>query len=120
MIPTIVQIVIGIVALIVVDSLWLSTFGQYSLKMTEAIQGSPVVFNLLAAVVVYVALSYIVFQVHSVTEAALMGSAVYAVYDFTSFALLKKYELGVAIADTLWGGVLFASVYSILKYLKLN
>jgi uncharacterized membrane protein len=120
MIPSLGQIVAAIIALIAIDSLWLFTFGQYSLQMTERIQTSPVLFNLLAAVVVYIALTYLVFQVNSVMEAALMGSAVYAVYDFTNLALLKKYEIGVAVADTIWGGVLFASVFSILKYLKLN
>ena len=49
-----------------------------------------------------------------------LGAATYAVYDFTSLAILKKYEVGVAIADTVWGGVLFATVFSILKYFKIS
>jgi len=71
-----------------------------------------------AALIVYVALGYLVWQVNSVQEAALLGSAVYAVYDFTSLAVLKKYEVWIAVADTLWGGVLFSGVYSVLKALK--
>ena len=67
------------------------------------------------ALVVYVALAYLVYQVKTVQEAALLGAATYAVYDFTSMALLKKYELNVAIADTLWGGALFAIVFTLLK-----
>ena len=106
------------VAFVAIDSVWLLTAGQYALAMTQRIQGSPVIMNLGAALVVYVALAYLVWQVNSVQEAALMGAAVYAVYDFTSLTILKKYELGMAIADTVWGSVLFAGVYSVLQYFK--
>jgi hypothetical protein len=106
--------------LAVVDALWLFTVGQYALQMTERIQGSPVQFGIVASIVVYVALAYLVYQVNTPVEAGLLGAATYAVYDFTSLAILKKYEVGVAIADTVWGGVLFASVFSILKYFKLH
>jgi len=120
MIPSFKQLVVAIIVLVVIDSVWLLTAGRYALAMTQRIQGSPVVMNLGAALVVYVALAYLVWQVKSVQEAALMGAAVYAVYDFTSLTILKKYELGMAVADTVWGGVLFAGVYSVLQYLKVN
>ena len=119
MIPSLKQLVVAMVALVLIDSVWLLTAGRYALAMTQRIQGSAVVFNMGAAAIVYVALGYLVWQVKSVQEAALMGSAVYAVYDFTSLALLKKYEWTMAVADTLWGGVLFASVFSVLKVLKM-
>jgi len=118
MIPSFKQLVVAIVALVLIDSVWLLTAGRYALAMTQRIQGSPVVMNLGAALVVYVALGYLVWQVNSVQEAALMGAAVYAVYDFTSLTILKKYELGMAVADTVWGAVLFAGVYSVLQYFK--
>ena len=120
MIPSLKQLVAAMGVLIVVDSIWLLTAGQYALKMTERIQGSPVQFGILASIVVYVALAYLVYQVNTPLEAGLLGAATYAVYDFTSLAILKKYEVGIAIADTIWGGVLFATVFSILKYFKLN
>jgi uncharacterized membrane protein len=117
MIPSIKQVVIAILLLVAVDAVWLFTAGQYALAMTERIQGSPVSFNFAAGLVVYVALAYLIYQVNSVQDAALLGAATYAVYDFTSLTILKKYELGMAAADTLWGGVLFAIVFSILKRL---
>jgi uncharacterized membrane protein len=120
MIPSLKQLVAAMVVLIVVDSIWLLTAGQYALQMTERIQGSPVQFGILASIVVYVALAYLVYQVNTPLEAGLLGAATYAVYDFTSLAILKKYEVGMAIADTVWGGVLFATVFSILKYFKLH
>uniref|UniRef100_A0A6C0K0T7 DUF2177 family protein n=1 Tax=viral metagenome TaxID=1070528 RepID=A0A6C0K0T7_9ZZZZ len=119
MIPSLQQLAVAMVVLALIDSVWLLTAGQYALAMTQRIQGSSVVFNIGAAFIVYIALGYLVWQVKSVQEAALMGSAVYAVYDFTSLAILKKYELGMAVADTVWGSVLFASVFWILKYFNI-
>ena len=120
MIPSLTQLVAAMIALALVDAVWLLTAGQYALKMTERIQGSPVQFGILASIVVYVALAYLVYQVNTPLEAGLLGAATYAVYDFTSLAILKKYEVKIAIADTIWGGVLFATVFSILKYFKLH
>jgi len=118
MIPSLKQLGLAMLAFVVIDSVWLFTVGQYAMAMTSRIQGSSAVLNLWAALIVYVALGYLVWQVNSVQEAALLGSAVYAVYDFTSLAVLKKYEVWIAVADTLWGGVLFSGVYSVLKALK--
>ena len=115
MIPSLNQFISAILLLIAVDLPWLLTVGRYALGMTERIQGSPVVMQFGPALVVYIALAYLVYQVKTVGEAALLGAATYAVYDFTSLAILKKYELNVAIADTLWGGALFAIVFTILK-----
>jgi len=107
----------AMILFVVVDAVWLLTAGQYALAMTERIQGSPVSFRLVAAIPVYIALAYLIFQVSSAQEAALMGAATYAVYDFTSLTILKKYELGMAVADSLWGGALFAIVFTLLKKL---
>jgi len=115
MIPSLKQFIIAILLLIAVDLPWLLTVGRYAVGMTERIQGSPVVMRFGPALVVYVALAYLVYQVTTVQDAALLGAATYAVYDFTSMAILKKYELGVAAADTLWGGALFAIVFTLLK-----
>jgi len=117
MIPSLKQIVVAILLLVAVDAVWLLTAGHYAIGMTERIQGSPVTFRLIPGLIVYVALAYLVYQVNSVQDAALLGAATYAVYDFTSLTILKKYELGMAAADTLWGGALFAITFSILRRL---
>jgi uncharacterized membrane protein len=115
MIPSLKQMLIAGALLIIVDLPWLLTAGQHGLALAQTIQGSPVVMNLAAALVVYVALAYLIYQVSTVGEAALLGAATYAVYDFTTLAVLKKYEWGMAAADTLWGGALFAIVFTVLK-----
>lgn len=105
---------IAIGLLIAVDSVWLLTVGRSALTMTAAIQGEPVSFRVLPAIIVYIALAYLVIQSENVHHAALVGAATYAVYDFTSLTLLKKYSPTIAVADTLWGGVLFAIVKVIM------
>ena len=115
MIPSLSQLVIAMLLFVAVDLPWLLTVGRYALQMTERIQGSPVVMRFGPAVVVYIALAYLIYQVTTVQDAALLGAATYAVYDFTSITVLKKYELAVAAADTLWGGALFAIVFTLLK-----
>ena len=119
MIPSLKQMIIAAILFVLVDLPWLLTAGQYALRMTERIQGSPVILQYGPALVVYVAVAYLVYQVTTVQEAALLGAATYAVYDFTSLAILKKYEWTMAVADTVWGSVLFASVFSVLKYFNI-
>ena len=117
MIPSVRKMLFAMILFVVVDAVWLLTAGRYALAMTERIQGSPVTLRFAAAIPVYIALAYLIYQVNSVQDAALMGAATYAIYDFTSLAILKKYEVGMAVADTLWGGALFAIVFTLLKKL---
>jgi uncharacterized membrane protein len=106
---------VAFVLLLVVDAVWLFFVGPTALTMTAAIQGTPVAFKILPALIVYIALAYLVQLPTSVTDAALLGASVYAVYDFTSLSLLAKYSPLIAIADTMWGGVLFATVHVLLR-----
>ena len=109
----VVDFITVIVLLVGVDLIWLLTAGRLSLKMLEKIQGSPVVMRFWAAAVVYVALAYLVLQAKNLWQAIGIGSATYAVYDFTSLATLIDYDWRIAIADTIWGGILFGTVWKI-------
>jgi len=101
--------------IIAIDIPWLWSTSGSSLAMFEKIQGVPVRFLLWPAVIVYIALAYLLLQQTSVQGAFLNGAAVYAVYDFTNLAILKDYTLQFAITDTLWGGTLFAIAHYILS-----
>jgi uncharacterized membrane protein len=103
--------------LILLDIPWLwftSQGAKGSLAMFEKIQGVPVRFLLWPAVIVYIALAFLLLQQTSVQGAFLNGAAVYAVYDFTNLAILKDYTIQFAVMDTLWGGTLFALAYYII------
>jgi uncharacterized membrane protein len=98
-----------------VDIFWLLTGGIYARKMTERIQGQPIQLRFVSAALVYVFLAYLLLQTKSAKEAFLYGAAIYGVYDFTSHAILDQYDWKFAIADTLWGGVLFVVARHLLK-----
>ena len=101
--------------LFLVDIFWLLTGGIYARQMTQRIQGHPIQFRYVSAVVVYLFMAYMLLEVTSYKQAFMYGLATYAVYDFTNYALLTNYDLKFAIADTLWGGVLFTIAFHLLK-----
>jgi uncharacterized membrane protein len=111
-----------LVIMLVLDSVYLyftkSTFGQ----MVAKIQRTALEFKLVGAVVVYLLLAiglyvFIVEPGKSLWHAALFGLVVYGVYDFTSYAILKKYDLNVAIMDMAWGSVLMTGTTYIVRAL---
>ena len=103
-----------IIILIIVDLIWLSTGGKYAIRMTEKIQKEPLIFRYASGFIVYLALAYLLLQTKNYKQAFLYGLTTYIVYDFTNYALLKDYDLKFAIADSLWGGILFVIVYYII------
>lgn len=110
--------VIAFFILIALDIPWLTIQLAASQKMFSEIQGGRAVqMRFLPAIVVYIALTYLLLLQKTVTEAFLSGAAVYAVYDFTNLTVFKDYTLGFAVADTLWGGVLFSLAHLILDRL---
>lgn len=86
--------------------------------MFRAIQGSPIQMRMWAAIPVYIALAYLLLHQTSTLGAFTQGAAVYAVYDFTNLLVFKNYTLSFALADTVWGGVLFATAHTILKNIR--
>lgn len=98
-----------------IDLPWLMVSGPYVSAMIQRIQGSSLQMRILPAIVVYVALGYLLTQTDSPLHAFYMGAATYAVYDFTNLATLKNYDFSFALVDSLWGGVLFALARFILN-----
>jgi len=99
-----------ILLLALVDLPWLLFIGETAQKLIFRIQGSDLSLRYAPAFVVYIALAYLVLQVETPLEAFKMGVATYAVYDFTNLAMFKNYTLSFALMDSLWGGILFATV----------
>ena len=90
------------------DLPWLLLNAETAQKIVFRIQGSDLKLKMAPALIVYLALAYLVTKTESVTEAFKVGMAVYAVYDFTNLAMFKNYPLSFALMDTVWGGVLMA------------
>jgi uncharacterized membrane protein len=106
--------------LMLVDMPWLFFIGGAYGDAVQRIQGGrPMVVRFFAALPVYVALAFLVRRMESIKDAFMTGAATYAVYDFTVMTVFKDYPLSLAVGDTVWGGILFAAVYSLNKWLKL-
>ena len=96
---------------ILCDLPWLWGSSSTVQPMFKRIQGGmPLEPRWAAGIPVYFALAYLVQIAKSTPEAGLIGLSTYAVYDFTNLATLTHYKLEFAIADSLWGGILFMIV----------
>ncbi len=98
----------AVLLLILFDMPWLMMIGETAQKLVMRIQGSEMKLRYAPALVVYIALAYLVTKTESPMEAFLVGMATYAVYDFTNYAMFKNYTLSFAIMDSIWGGILLA------------
>jgi len=106
--------IIGLVALLIflLDLPWLSLVGGNYNAIIQAIQGGKEVrMRPIAGIVVYPALAFLALKTQSFQDAFLTGMCVYAVYDFTVLAAFKEYPLYMAVADSIWGGLLFTAVF---------
>jgi len=90
-----------------IDLFWIATGGIYARSIAEKIQGDSLEIRYLPALITYLFLAYMLLETKSYKQAFIYGVCIYGVYDFTTMALLKDYDWKFAIADTLWGGVLF-------------
>jgi len=106
--------------LVVLDLPWLLATQPFTSTMVRQIQGGDdAVLRIIPAVIVYFALSYLLTIPKTGVEAFLLGSSVYAVYDFTNYATLKNYDIRFGVLDTLWGGILMTSAFYASSYLHL-
>jgi uncharacterized membrane protein len=101
--------------LFLVDLFWIATGGIYARAIVERIQGEALEIRYLPALMAYLLLAYMLLETTSYKQAFIYGVCIYGVYDFTTLALLKGYDWKFAVADTLWGGILFASARYVLR-----
>lgn len=104
----------------ILDFLWIGGFLLDHFKpMIQRIQGEPMVSNPFSVIMAYLILisliTIITAKSDSILEAFIIGFLTIAVYESTNFVTLKHWNLRIAILDSLWGGVLFASVFYILR-----
>ncbi len=111
-----IQFVKVMLLIIAIDIPWLLLTQPYVSAMIRKIQGGDdAVMRYGSALIVYVALAYLAQIPKTAMEAFFIGASVYAVFDFTNYAIFKNYDWRIAIADTLWGGILFTLVFYAMK-----
>ena len=117
------------VIILLLDSLYLRQIAPPFGKMMKRIQGSPMETKLLPAAVVYLALVgawYVFIYTHlkdysyreNLVRAGLLGLFIYSVFDFTNLAVIDRYELHLAVIDSIWGGILFASSTALFLWVR--
>ena len=114
---------VSAIVFVVIDFIYLNLASSYFNNQIKMVQGSPIQFNLLGAVLCYIILilgiNYFIIQPRkSVGDAFLLGTFVYGVYETTNYTLLKNWTLLTVFIDTLWGGVLFATTTYIVNLLR--
>ncbi len=118
--------VIATVILLLFDLLWVGTFmGKKYQDQVQQIQNDKMVvrplFGVLAYFLMVVGLNLFVLprirKGHELRDSIkygfLFGIVLYGVYDFTAAAVLKDWDIKLAITDIVWGGV----VYFLAAYL---
>jgi uncharacterized membrane protein len=103
-----------------IDIPYLYATGAWAQSLFKAVQGgAPFQLRWAAAPIVYLALAYLLSLSTSTAQAAAIGAATYAVYDFTNYATLTKYDINFAVVDTAWGAALFSLVRIVGERLNL-
>ncbi len=103
-----------------IDIPWLMVSAERWKGAIKNIQGGvPARFDWRWGVPTYFAMGYLVSMSNSLTNAFWNGLATYAVFDGTNLALFKNYPIDLAIADTIWGAVLFSLTFLARKYIGL-
>ena len=123
-----------IIIFIVVDAPYLYLNLDLYKKTTLAISGKGYTNRYYSAVMVYVALAFglLVLVIpristnkdtnvkqrimDSIMYGGAFGLASYATFDFTMHFMFEKWDLGVSIMDSIWGGVLCSIVAFIISY----
>ena len=115
------NLIISSILLLSVDSLYLSLIKDFFKKQIEKVQKSSFQINIYGAVLSYlfliIGINYFIIQPRrSYVDAFLLGLVIYGVYEGTTYALLKDWNINTVVIDTLWGGILFTLV-TYLTYL---
>jgi len=107
-----IQYLLTAIILVVLDGIYLNSVQSLFQRQIKAIQGTDMKINFIGAAICYVflifGLNYFIIRKNkSPTDAALLGLVIYAVYEFTNYALFDKWSLFTVLIDTTWGAILF-------------
>ena len=117
------ELLLTAILLVAIDSLYLSQVKGFFGKQISDIQGTPLNVQLVPAVICYIFLVagiyyFIIRPRRSILDAFALGIVVYGVFETTNKALFSKWRWSTVFIDTLWGGILFALVTLIMRFVK--
>ena len=119
---TVKRVVISAIVMLLLDFIYLSANRRAFENQVIQVQRVALQIKPLAAVACYVflifGLNYFILRTHRpIWEAFVFGLVIYGVYDTTTYALLKKWDLSLAVMDTLWGGALMAMTTMVVYHI---
>jgi uncharacterized membrane protein len=118
------RLLVSAIIFVCIDAVYLNLFKGYFNRQVQAIQGSKIEFNLLAAIICYIflifGLNYFIIRPRrNVSDAVLFGLVIYGVYETTNWTIFKNWSLLSVIIDTIWGGILFGLTTFIMRGFKM-
>ena len=114
------------IILLFIDIIYLTFLGgKPFMNMVSKIQQNEAKLNKLSAVVTYVMMiilmhQFVIDEDFTNQKVFLLGFLTYGIFDFTNMALFSKYDIFIAIQDTIWGGILFMITNIIFNRIKYN
>ena len=126
------QRIISTLTLLILDFLWIGLYmgSQYSV-LVKNIQGSNMKTNIIYAFFAYLLMviglnNFVLPKLDTqninikscLSSGFLFGIIVYGVYDFTCAAVLKDWDIRLALIDILWGGFVYFMACFSVKLIK--
>ncbi len=104
----------------VIDAGYLFSMSKKFQNMIKKIQGTKLKMRIIPTVLCYIFLIsslyyFVEMKNQKVIDAFFLGLFIYGVYETTNYAILNKWNPLIALVDTIWGGILFASTFFIYK-----
>tara|TARA_E500000178_G_scaffold323361_1_gene348882 strand:+ start:85 stop:486 length:402 start_codon:yes stop_codon:yes gene_type:complete len=104
----------------VIDAVYLFSMSNNFQNMIKKIQGSKLKMRIIPTVFCYIFLIsslyyFVEMKNQKVIDAFFLGLFIYGVYETTNYAIIEKWNPFIALIDTVWGGLLFASTFFIYK-----
>lgn len=127
----ILKIGFSLIIFTLLDFLWIITnFSRYN-DLVSHISGEPITINYFGVVLTYIILfigllgfvlphidnnNFKSLATSSIHYGGLFGFVIYGTYSFTNMSIFKKYNIFIAIMDTIWGTLLFILTALITKF----
>lgn len=85
------------------------TFEEQIIKVQRVVMQIRPEGAVLCYLAITLGINYFIIQPKkSPLDAFILGLVIYAVYETTNYATLKKWSPSLVVMDTIWGGILFA------------
>ena len=109
------NILVSTVLFLAIDSVYLTLSKTLFNSLVKSIQGNEIKLNLDGAIFAYLCIvlifNYFIIQKNGgFMDAFLLGLLTYGIFEGTNKAIFSKWSVKAMIIDTVWGGILFASV----------